>query len=438
MTKKRSKSLFVIFSILLVVCLIACFVNFTYPFALNGNFYSYSSFVDNLKLGEDVSSSLRIVYRAEQSEFETSTNYNELRTSTMNDLKNIVKEEGYKDVTASEYGEDGIVLQIGNLLTDEDKNGVISLIGNPAAISFSKSSDGADPFAGAKQIKTVDSMQYNNPETGKVEYYVVIEFIDSFKPEIAKISADNTVYIYLGEQSFVEGGLSSGAIDENGIIYLQSSTFNSLLDATTCANQIKAGMLDLSLTQISCDTVSPSYGRNADLLLTIVMVAFVLIAFVFMIVKYRHMGWLATFNLLFFMVIGLFLLQSIPLVHINLAGLIAMLICFVIAVDSLVMLFEKTKEHYQAGTQLYIAFREAQKENLFKTIFSHSVVLLVGFIALLMPVASIQSFGWIALVLSLVSAFTNLALMRLFVKMYLALNSENGAKCNFHKGGKNV
>ena len=65
-------------------------------------------------------------------------------------------------------------------------------------------------------------------------------------------------------------------------------------------------------------------------------------------------------------------------------------------------------------------------------------MLVVGFICIFMPVAAIQSFGWVALVLSLVATFTNLAMMRLFVKMYLALNNEDGKKCNFHKGGKNA
>lgn len=437
MTKNRSKSLFVLFSILLVVCLVACFVNFTYPLSINGNYYTYSNFVSNLKLGEDISSSLRIVYRAEQAEDELTTNYNELRQSTMNDLKDIVSAEGYRDVSVAEYGKDGIVIQVGNLLTVEDKNAVASLIGNPTAISFSTKSDGAEPFAKAQHIDSVDSMQYNNPETGEVSYIVVVKFKNQYIDMIEKETTSKTVYIYLGETQFASLDYSSGAITD-GIIYLQSSTFKSLLDATTCANQIKTGMLDLSLTQISSDYISASYGEFATLLLTIAMVILLVVAFVFLIAKYRHLGWLACFNLLFFVVIGLFLLQSIPLVHINLAGMIAMLVCLTLAIDSLVMVFEKAKEHYQGGAQLFIAFREAQKESLFKTLFLNALVLVVGFICLFMPVGSIQSFGWVALVLSLVSTFTNLVLMRLFVKMYLALNSENGKKCNFHKGGKDA
>ena len=115
-----------------------------------------------------------------------------------------------------------------------------------------------------------------------------------------------------------------------------------------------------------------------------------------------------------------------------------MLICFGLAIDGLMSIFENAKAHYQKGTALYIAFREAQKETLFKTLILNSLVLVAGFVSIFMPIASIQSFGWIALVLSILSTITNLGLMRLFVKMYLALNNEDGKKCNFHKGGKNA
>ncbi len=437
MTKKRSKSLFVLFSILLVLCLIACFVNFTYPFAVEGNYYSYSNFVSNLKLGEDVSTSLRIVYNAQLEDDILETNYNELRQSTMNDLKDIVSAQGYRDVTVAEYGEHGIVIQVGNLLTIDDKTAVQSLIGNPTAISFSTESDGSNPFATAKHIDVVDSMQYNNSETGEVSYIVTVKFKDKYLKTIQNATSGKTVYIYFGENQFASLDYSSGSVAD-GIIYLQSDTFESMADARTCANQIRTGMLALPLTQISSDYISASYGEFTTLLLTIAIALLVIAAFVFLIVKYKHMGWLACFNLLFFITIGLFFLQSIPLVRINFAGIVAMLVCFIIAIDSLVMLFEKTKEYYQNGTQLYIAFREAQKDSLFKTLFLNALLLVVGFICLFMPVSSIASFGWVALISAIVSTFTNLVLMKLFIKMYLALNNDNGKKCNFHKGGKDA
>lgn len=431
MTKKRSKSLFVVFGIILAICLIACFVNFTYPLSLKGNYYSYSNFVTNLKFGEDVSEGLRIVYRAESNETEAATNYNSLRNSTMEDLKDIVKAQGYKDVTVAEYGDDGIVVHVGNILTIEDVNTIESLIGNPTAISFSSDSAKNEIFATGKDIKNVTTGS-NAAEDGSMIYYTLIEFNDNIK-DIAAEKGKESVYINIGEQQ-----LEWTYGIENGMIPISLEGFSSILDATTFANQIKTGMLDLSLTQISSERTTATYGAKAELLVTIAMCIFVLAAFVFLIVKYKNAGWLACFNLLFFIVIGLFLLQSIPLVHINLAGIIAMLICFTLAVDGLMTVMEKAKQHYQNGMALYVAFRESQKDSLFKVLFTNALVLITGLICIFMPIPAVQSLGWVALVLSLVSVFTNLALMRLFIKMYLAINNENGQKCNFHKGGKNA
>ena len=211
-----------------------------------------------------------------------------------------------------------------------------------------------------------------------------------------------------------------------------------MLYATTVANQIKAGMLSLELTQIQCDEITPSYGKAANIWLSIALAVLVVAAFAYLIVKYKHLGWLTSFAMLFFIVISLFLLQSIPLVHLNFAGFIAMAICFMVMVDTFIDMFETAKKHYQEDKKLSIAIKMALKDCLPKTLISNALILLVGFICVFVPVLSIQSFGWVALVSSVISVFTSLALMRLFLKMYLTLNNEDGKKCNFHKGGKNA
>ena len=438
MTKKRSKCLFVVFSILLVICLIASFVNFIYPFTINGNYYSYSNFVSNLKLGEDIGKTYRIIYRAELPEGEAQTNYDNLKISTMNSLKDIVQSEGYKDVTVSEYGGDSIIIQVGNILTIDDKNDIIDLIGNPAAISFSMSSDNTDPFAGPKDIESVSAYDYYDGSTGETIYGVLINFKEELIDEIETATADGgTVYIFLGDTQFTSMNLDSSAIT-NGEIFMQSDSFVDHASANTVANIIKTGMLDLELTTIDSGSVSPTYGVASNIWIAVAISLFILIAFIFLIVKYKHLGWLACFNLMFFITISLFLLQSIPLVHINFAGMIGFLIAFIVVVDCFMSIFEKAKEHYNQDTKLYISLKIAQKECLTKTFIMNVGLMIVGFICIFMPSLALSSFGWVTFVMSFVSIFCVQALNRLFIKMYLPFNSTNGKKCNFHKGGQNA
>lgn len=435
MTKKRSKCLFVLFSIILVICLIACFVNFTYPLPINGNYYSYSNFVSNVKMGEDIGNSLRIIYSTKVPDGEDITNSTELKYSTLSDLKSIVQSEGYKDVATNLYGEDLICITIGNLLEDEDKDKILSLIGAPGAISFSTKSDKDDKsaiFATRKDIKNVTSGAGVGTD-GSKGYSVIIEFNDDVKDMVASKAKDTTIYVNLGEEQFE---WTYGM--EGGYLQLSSSAFESTLDAKTFENQIRVCMLDLELTKISGALVTPTYGAGANIILGVIAIVIVLGLFAFLIVRFKHIGWVACFNMLFFIMLSIFLIQSIPFAHLNFGGMLASLLCIVLAVDSIMAILESAKNHYQHDTQFHICFKLALKENLFKTLILNSIIVLTGFACVFMPALSIQSFGWVALVMPVVSVFCSQVLMRLFIKMYLALNNKDGKKCNFHKGGKNA
>ena len=439
MTKRRSINLFVVFSILLAILLVACFVNFTYPFPMYGTYYSYSNFVSNIRLGEDIGSSMRVVYRASLPEGEAQSNYNALKTSTINQLKDIIQSEGYKDVTVSSY-DDKIVMQIGNILNETDETTITSLLENPqpAAFYIDAMSDENPPFATAEDINVVDVVTSYDQTTAENIIVVRVQFKEDKIDEIAELTAEGgTLYIYKGDTVYSQIDLGSSAIEE-GVIYIQNSAFVDEATAQTYANVLRIGIISLDLTSIELSTITPSYGVGSDVMIPIAMAVFVLCLFIFMIVKYKQMGALACFNLLFFITIGLFILQSIPLAHYNFAGMIGMLLCLIISADSLMNIFERAKIHYQTGLQLHVAFKLGQRETLFKNLILNILTFAVGFVCVFIPNMAIQSFGWVALVLPIVNLFTSLVLMRLFINMYLPLNNTDGKKLNFHKGGENA
>ena len=437
MTKRRSKSLFVIFAIVLVICLIATFVNFTYPFSINGKYFSYTNFVSSLKLGEDVGQTYRIIYRAELLDDEVSSSYDKLTKSTMEDLLKIVQNQGFKDATISKYGDDKIMLQVA-VGSEDDISNLTSLVGDPARISFSMSQDVTKAFVDADNIKAVTSQSYYNQETGSMLYYVRIDFNDDVKKSVEEATKDGgTVYIYFGEELFTQMDLGGNAITD-GMIVIQSDAFTSIDVANSYANKIRSGMLDVNLTKIEADKISATYGRGASIYAYVLFAVFALAILVFMIVKYRDMGLLSAFAMLFYMVIGLFLLQSIPAVHINFAGIVGMMLCYLLMAYTLLSIIETAKRHYATGKKMYISFKLAFKDCLVRTFVNNTLFMLLGFACMFMPSMGLQSFGWVTFVLPFVSVFVSLALMRLFVAMYLPLNNEDGKKCNFHKGGQNA
>ncbi len=442
MTKKRSTFLFILFAIILVICLVASFVSFTYPFAINGNYYRYSSFLENVKLGEDLSSSLRVVYSTKLGNGQSNEKYDGLLESTMLGLTNIVESEGYHDVYVAKSGDNDIVLEVGNILEKTDENFLVDLIGDPETLTFytterTKVED--TPAFYARYIKDVEAIEQYNSQTGKKSFGIQIYFKDEFKDDIELATKTaSSLYAYFGDSTEAFFTLTISEPITNGIIGFTSSNFTSKADATTYANKIKSGALDLELTKLDSAMISASYGRGADLTVGIALLVLLLAGFVFLIVKYRHMGWLACFNLLFYVTLGMFFIQSIPLAHINFAGVLGIVLATVVAFDLLISIFETAKRHYNAETKLYVAFKMAIKETLFKTCLSNGLLFVAGVVCVFMPIASVNSFGWALLVLPLVTVFTNLVLMRLFINMYLAINNTDGKKLNFHKGGKNA
>lgn len=434
MTKKRSRNLFIVFAIVLVVCLIACFVNFTYPFAIGGNIYSYSNFVSNLRPGEDLGNSVRIVYEIAKEEGETVSENSKL--STIQGLQEIARKQGFQDATITEYGENGLVLTVGNVLSKQDKDEIISVVGSPKRIHFSTSSSKDDAFADSNIISSVDASELYS-ETGETVYGVVIRFTEQGRDKMISKSQDGDIHMLVGEQNITisKGNFTS----DRDYVTLSDESLKSKEEAEkSLANQIRAGMLALELNQIDAEMISPSLGRNAGVLMGVSILVAVVIMFALMIWRYKHLGWISAFAMLFFTVIDLFLLQSIPLVTINFGGVVGLMLAYILLAEGMMTIFENAKQHYQSNTKLFVALKLSQKESMPKLLISSILSMALGFVCLFMPTLSVKSFGWVMFVSSFVIILVNLAMMRLFIKMYLPFNSENGAKCNFHKGGKNA
>ena len=128
----------------------------------------------------------------------------------------------------------------------------------------------------------------------------------------------------------------------------------------------------------------------------------------------------------------------LPLASILLFLILAIILSYMLLLDGTIAIFDGAKKNYQSDVKLHIALKSSQKDNLMRIIILNLVALVSGFVCLFMPAAAIQSFGWIMLVLSFVNVFITLVMLKLFINMYLPFNSENGKKCNFHKGGKNA
>ena len=87
MTKNRSKMLIIFLTLVLIVGLVASFVNFTYPWSINGVKYKYSSFINELVLGSDISDGVVFEYQANTRNEADEENYDAFMSNTIDGLK---------------------------------------------------------------------------------------------------------------------------------------------------------------------------------------------------------------------------------------------------------------------------------------------------------------------------------------------------------------
>ncbi len=435
MTKNRSKMLIILLTLILTIGLVASFVNFTYPFSINGVKYRYSSFVNELVLGSDVGDGVILEYKANTRNDADDENYNLLMDNTIDGIRNILEDSGFKNSTISRKGNDEIRVEVGGIVNHDDSSEVISLIGNPQQLVFSSSTNPDDAFMTSEYIASVKAMEMSNGV--QTQYYVEITFTTEGYNIISEKSADivedsGTIYMLLGE---TQVGSSTEAITTKSLT-MSSPKFVDKATTEEYAIQIRTGMLPLDLICTYSGDISASAGVRANvanpmLYIWVALGVMAVASMVFLAIRYKQLGLMAILNMLFYIVLGLFFLQSVPLVHINLSGIFAIAVGYIMAVIALTNTLETAKNEYAKGKKLHTSLKLGINSTVISTITFNVMLVLAGIVCALMPTMAIQSFGIVTMVLGLVNIFCSQALMRLMLKLYLPLNPEDGKKCNF-------
>ena len=434
MTKNRSTMIIICLSIILIVGLVASFVSFTYPFSVNNATYKYSSFVNELVLGGDVSDGVYIEYEARiRDEKNTDdSNYDKLLDNTIYELNDIIKDSGFKESSVVKKGNTGIRVEVGGIVNKEDSNQIIALIGQPSELIFSTSQDVSGEFMTGEGVASIEAKEMSNGIQAVL--MVEITFTDAgfeiIKAKSAEVAESGGFYMLLGDDVV---GNSTEPVNTKSIT-MSSEEFLDKTLANQYAVRLRTGLLPLELIAVNNGSViSPSLGHNAMLYIWIALGIMAVASILFFIARYKQIGLMASFNMLFYIVLGLFFLQSIPLVHINFSGIIAIMLAYVLAVVALVSTLENAKQQYSTGKKLHVCLRQGINATISSTIMINTMIILAGIVCALMPNIAIQSFGIVSLVLGFVNIFCSQALMRLMLKLYLAINPYNGSKCNFVK-----
>lgn len=438
MLKKNSIVKFVLLAIIAVLGILLCVCPFNIPSSSN----VYKGFLYSIEKGIDLEGGVSALYKCTLPDGSL-TNIDKSIDSSIDKLRAALSRDGYIDLSVARQGNNKVRIEMAGA---RDTDNIFSYIEDYKEISmtiekYSENSSLPKVYVSSSDISTA----YLNYDYDNSAYGVTIEFNSTSKQNLQQLkdfaekTTDSKIYIYLGEFSTQNllAELSAGDLDFNSIFITASSegsySTSSSTEAATIAYSIVAGSLDVKLELMETSLIDPALGSNVMLLLGIASGVSVLIAFIFLLIRYRELGLLGILSLVFFLIFNAFFLQAIPFVVLNLAGIFGIVLSFVLALISNMFVFEKIRDEYAIGKKLYLACKGGFKKSLWGILDSHVILILACIFIWIFAPASIKCFGITLLIGTLLSMFSSLLMTKYFVKIYLPINSTKAKRLNLYR-----
>ena len=426
MRRKKNISIrnFIAMAVLAVVGILLCVLSFPIPFTD----YDYQGFAKSISLGLDLKGGMEAVYEAKTTK--EGVSLDDAISGTIERLQELLTSEGYSEATVTTEGSNRIRVEVPDV---SDPSEVLDLLGTPAKLAIRKEKDvNAKAYITGDHIKNVES-GYNS-QSG--EWGVSIEFNAEGTKIFKELSEElyeskKPIYIYLGDDEEPFSSPTFSSVIADGKTFISMSTEQA---AKEYALKIKSGTFDTELTLLSSSTVSATLG--ADALKYSVIAGFVglILIFAFMIYVYRDFGIIASFSLVFYLILMVFFLQAIPFVQLTLPGIAGIILSLGMAVDANVIIFERIKDEYRQGKRIQNCVQAGFKKALLAIVDSNVTTLIASVVLYILGTGAVKGFAVTLFLGIALSMLTSLLLTRLFVKWYLNINSTNPKRLNLKRG----
>ena len=182
----------------------------------------------------------------------------------------------------------------------------------------------------------------------------------------------------------------------------------TLDSAQKLANLLKTGALPIKLKLISSQQVSATLGKQAlNQGLAAGLVGFAVVA-VFLLFFYRMLGLIAVTALLIYALYFYALIKLIP-ITLTLPGIAGLILTIGVAADANIVLFERVKEEYRAGSSIQRAIVAGYKKGIAAIIDANVVIFMTAFILFVLATAGVKGFAFTLGIGTITSLFTAVA-----------------------------
>ncbi len=389
--------------------------------------YDYKAPISNIPLGIELSGGVYVVFDANvPQDKEGNALYDESELSqnidgTIKVLQDRLLAAGYSEATVVTSGNNQIRVEVADIGTQGlDVDAIFDIIGKPAVLEF-RTSDGEVILSGneghiKKAVASYDSQT--------LKYFISLEFSKEGTELFAKATADNvgkSIGIYLDDDQLMNPTVESAITDGRAMI---SGNFTRE-EVVAYTAQIQGGALKVDLTVSEQNSVSATLGLDAVKTSIIAGIIGLILVFIFMAVYYRGLGLIADIALLIYIIIVIFLLGTLPLIQLSLAGIAGIILSIGMAVDANVVIFERIKDEYRLGKNIPASIQAGFKRAS-RAIFDANITTIIACAVLyFLGSATIKSFAITLFIGIVVSFFTAMLVTRNISNVFVGINNTN-------------
>ncbi len=188
--------------------------------------------------------------------------------------------------------------------------------------------------------------------------------------------------------------------------------------AADYAALLRSGALPVKLTFLTEEVVGPTLGSRSVNMALIAAIVAILLIFLYMIIFYRYLGFIASLALVFYLVLELALLLLLHATF-SLPAIGGAILSLGMAVDINVIVFERMKEELATGKSVK-AIIAAGFAKAFRTVFDSNLTVLIGAIILFyFGTGSVKGFAITVSIGILSGFFSGVVVTHLLVNLLL-------------------
>ena len=380
---------------------------------------TFSTIKDNLNLGLDLRGGFEILYEVEPLNEGASMDMN----AVINSISKRINVLGVSEPSISVEGDNRVRVQLAGVA---DQDTAREMIGTTANLTFR---DVDDNELADSSILSEGGATLAYDENGQPVVSLKIKDSEKFgeitKEISGKSSGENIMIIWLdyteGESYKAEAAKANQGEEP---AYISAATVSSQItgdcqisgrftedEARTLANLINSGSLPVKMTEISSNVVSAEFGSDALEKTAIAgMIGVALIA-LFLIIRYRVPGMLASIMLVAYLwaVFGLY--SAIGAVF-TLSGIGALVLGVGMTVDVNIIYFERIRQELYKGHSVPNAISQGQTVSFSAIFDSQFTTLITALIMYIWGTGSVKGFATMLIVTVAMTMVINVCLSR--------------------------